>query len=195
MGTLTKPNATAPRSAAATLQQQRAPVAWLPPEGITLTEWAVVGARFGAMSRLSNFLLGDWLRFANNQWGDSYKQAARITGYDVNTLYKLVSVASKVEVFLRRKTLTWSHHALIAAFDRNEQRYWLGQAEELKWTVEDLRIELRSAQRANSIAQGSSLDATAGAKDAHARPSVALETIVCPKCGEHLVAQGSAQGR
>jgi hypothetical protein len=149
------------------------------------------------MSRLSNFMLGDWLRFANGQWGDSYKQAARITGYDVNTLYKLVSVASKVEIFLRRKRLTWSHHALVAALDRDEQSHWLGQAEELKWTVEDLRIEMRSAQRTNSTGLSRTLGvtrvaATAGADEARRVPgdgsSPSTDTIVCPKCGEHLAA-------
>jgi hypothetical protein len=159
------------------------------------------------MSRLSNFLLGDWLRFANDHWGDSYKQASRITGYDVNTLYKLVSVASKVDVFLRRKNLTWSHHALVAAFDREQQGYWLEQAEDHKWTVEDMRIELRSAQRARSGEADRALSATPTAASAarvgggdasgaaECRELRVTETIICPKCGEHLVAPNGKDER
>jgi hypothetical protein len=155
------------------------------------------------MSRLSKFLLGDWLRYANKRWGDCYVRAARLTGYDVKTLYKIVHVSTRVEPFLRRKKLSWSHHALLASLERDEQIRWLDAAEEHRWSVEDMRIEMRTALRIQEPASQGELD------DDHREPTAAVSSraastmlieavgladeIVCPKCGERLVGRDGAQ--
>lgn len=122
------------------------------------------------MSRCSQWWLGDWVRYGTTRWGEKYKEAARITGYDVKTLRNIVYVAEQVEVSRRRDNLTWSHHAEVCALGPEEQDKWLDLAASQRMTVADLRIELRGAQRDKG---GSAARSKADAKE-----------VTCPEC-EH----------
>jgi hypothetical protein len=147
------------------------PVAWTPPdEEIDAREWVHVGQRLGSMSRCSQWWLGDWVRYGTTRWGEKYKEAARITGYDVKTLRNIVYVAEQVEVSRRRDNLTWIHHAEVCALEPAEQDKWLDLAESQRMTVADLRIEVRATRRGES---GSEPPSKADAKE-----------VTCPEC-EH----------
>jgi hypothetical protein len=123
------------------------------------------------MSRCSQWWLGDWVRYGTTRWGEKYKEAARITGYDVKTLRNIVYVAEQVEVSRRRDNLTWSHHAEVCALEPAEQAKWLDLAESQRMTVADLRIEVRATRR--------------GEESASASPSKAdAKEVTCPEC-EH----------
>jgi hypothetical protein len=110
-------------------------------------EWARVGKRIGVVSRVSNWWVGDWVRYGVERWGERYVQAAKLTGYDVHSLRNMAYVASRVDSSLRRDDLTWSHHALLAALEPEAQRYWLERAVKDRLSVADLRLELRSVRR------------------------------------------------
>jgi hypothetical protein len=73
--------------------------------------------------------------------------AARITGYDDQTLMNMVYVATRFEVSRRREKLSWSHHAEVAALDREEQEWWLDRAGAGRLTVRGLRDELSCARQ------------------------------------------------
>jgi hypothetical protein len=125
------------------------PVAWTPGEGIAVNDWIRAGQRLGAMTRCSQWWLGDWVRYGTGRWGEKYKEAARITGYDVHSLRNIAYVAGRVEVSRRRDNLAWSHHAEVSALEPDEQDRWLDLASTEKMSVSDLRIELRAARRRN----------------------------------------------
>lgn len=122
-------------------------VGWVPPKELDAREWVLAGKRLGAMNRCSQWWLGDWLRYGTSRWGEKYKEAARITGYDVQTLRNIAYVAGQVEISRRRDNLTWSHHAEICALEEEEQEQWLDLAAEQRMSVADLRIELRTERR------------------------------------------------
>jgi hypothetical protein len=146
-------------------------VAWAPPdEDIDVREWVRAGQRLGSLTRCSQWWLGDWVRYGTTRWGEKYKEAARITGYDVKTLRNIVYVAEQVEVSRRRDNLTWSHHAEVCALGSEEQDKWLDLAASQRMTVADLRIELRGAQR----------DKTGTAR----RSKTEAKEVTCPEC-EH----------
>jgi ssDNA-binding Zn-finger/Zn-ribbon topoisomerase 1 len=126
------------------------------------------------LSRKSNWWVGDWLRFGAAKWGEKYALAAKITGHDTHSLENMVYVASHVDISLRRENLSWSHHFLVAALDPEQQEYWLDRALECNFTVNDLRIELKAAQRAESKG------------DAPACASAEADAVVCPQCGYKL---------
>jgi hypothetical protein len=109
-------------------------------------EWIVAGRRLGVLGRVSNWLIGDWVRAGIAQWGERYAEASKITGFDPHSLRNMAYVASRFDPSLRRDNLTWSHHALIAALEREQQIYWLDRATELRWSVSDLRTMMRSAR-------------------------------------------------
>ncbi|MGN6256088.1 MAG: LmbU family transcriptional regulator [Solirubrobacterales bacterium] len=123
-------------------------VAWIPPENLDVREWVLAGKRLGAMTRCSQWWLGDWLRYGTVRWGEKYREAARITGYDVKTLRNIAYVSGQVDVSRRRDKLTWSHHAEVCSLEPEQQDRWLNFAEREGVSVADLRIEIRSTMRA-----------------------------------------------
>jgi len=147
-------------------------VAWAPSEDIDVREWVQAGKRLGAMTRCSQWWLGDWVRYGTGRWGEKYKEAARISGYDIKTLRNIAYVAEQIEVSRRRDDLTWSHHAEVSSLEPDEQDRWLDLVASEKMSVSDLRIELRTARRRNS---GSIAPDASSAKED-------IGVVMCPKC-------------
>jgi hypothetical protein len=147
-------------------------VAWTAPASMDKPAWIRSGRRLGALGRISNWLIGDWVREGVARWGERYAEASKITGFDPHSLRNMAYVASRFDMSLRRDNLTWSHHALIAALERDEQVQWLDRATELKWSVADLRTMMRA-------------DARKGA-DANASACASSQVVNCPHCGQEL---------
>ena len=148
-------------------------LAWLPEGGLEQHEWVAVGHRFSTISRRSQWWIGDWIRYGVAAWGESYAEAARITGYDTGTLRNMAWVASEFDLSLRSDRLSWSHHALLAPLSIEEKREWLARAVDDGLSVADLRAELRRAQEKPDAA----LAAEAPAEEA-----------TCPHCGRQVSA-------
>jgi hypothetical protein len=146
-------------------------VSWIAVQEMEHLEWVIAGRKLGAMGRGSSWWIGDWLRYGTARWGEKYVEAARITGYDIHTLRNLVYVATHFEVSLRRDNLTWSHHAVVAALERDDREHWLDLAESKKLSVADLKTELRCWRRQDHI-KGHTPSSSAG--------------ITCPKCGYEI---------
>ncbi len=149
-------------------------VGWTPRANLGLDEWSAFGRRFGEIGRCSQWWLGDWIHYGNAKFGERYSRAAKLTGYDVQSLMNMVYVASRFAIYRRRENLSWSHHATVASFDVASQEYWLGRAVVDKLSVADLRIESRSSRRALQVPGG---DAASGACER-------ADSLVCPSCGE-----------
>jgi hypothetical protein len=151
-------------------------VAWSPGQDIDVRTWVKTGQRLGGMTRCSQWWLGDWVRYGNARWGEKYKEASRITGYDVQSLRNMAYVAGSIETYRRRDNLTWSHHAEVAPLDPEEQDRWLKLAETERMSVADLRIELRSARRVE------------GRSPSRARRAqLPSSKVTCPRCSHEFV--------
>jgi len=124
-------------------------VAWTPKKELQLPQWTEVGRRLGTMGRCSQWWLGDWVRYGVSKWGEKYKAAARITGYDGHSLRNMAYVASRFDLSRRRDNLSFSHHAEVSALPPEEQDVWLELASRRRLSVGDLRVELRAAGRRN----------------------------------------------
>lgn len=168
-------------------------VSWDPAGSVSLKQWIVHGHRLGTIGRGVTWWIGDWLQFGNAQFGERYVRASRITGYDVQTLMNLVYVASRFEPPRRREELSWSHHAELAALDVDEQEHWLSRAQAERFSVRDLRAELRRVQRASRAREPGAAPIDAGGAPPAAAPADADDAVVCPKCG-HELATASATG-
>ncbi|HEV3322543.1 MAG TPA: hypothetical protein VG147_10210 [Solirubrobacteraceae bacterium] len=138
-------------------------------------EWLLEGHRIGTMFRGSPWWIGDWLLYGTARWGERYAEAAKVTGYDAKSLRNMRYIASRFDLSLRRDNLTWSHHALLAGCDPDQQMYWLDRASADRFSVDDLRIELRSSQRDSKYAVGEAEDTSAVCGSA--------KGLVCPHCG------------
>lgn len=162
------------------------PIAWTPGHELDTHEWAVAGRRIGAVGRCIQWLLGDWITYGHSRFGERYARAARITGYDAQTLMNMVYVASRFQISRRREELSWSHHETLAALEREEQDQWLDRAVAHRWSVADLRMMVRASRNEISKAVHSDRESTHAAKaDPRAEgESAATGTVSCPRCGE-----------
>jgi hypothetical protein len=150
----------------------------VPDRNLEHPAWVEVGRRLGAMSRVSNWWVGDWLQYGAAKWGEKYVEAARITGYDVKTLRNIAYVAKRFDLSQRRDKLTWSHHAEVAVLEPREQAQWLDRAIVDQLSVSDLRIELRGSLRTPKTAAkvGREPDRSDGQ----------TPSMVCPHCGKTI---------
>ena len=150
------------------------PTAWLAGPDMGLAQWVENGRRLALVGRAVGWWIGDWLRYGNERFGERYARAARITGYDPQTLMNMVYVASRFDLSRRREELSFSHHAELAALDPDAQDYWLSRARAERLSVRCLREELRRERRALRGAERAALAA---------RSTLLPEDIVCPECG------------
>ena len=153
-------------------------VAWTPNADMEYRNWVLEGRRIGAMGRASPWWVGDWLLYGATRWGERYVEAVKITGYDAKSLRNMRYVASRFPSSLRRDNLTWSHHALLAAFEPDEQKHWLDRTTADKLSVDDLRIELRSARRGHY--------STSSLQDGLPNVSAEVAVVICPQCGHEI---------
>ena len=160
------------------------PLGWLGDPELPYREWIVEGRRIGLILRGSPWWIGDWLLYGTQRWGEMYSQAARVTGYDRKSLRNMRYVSSRFELSLRRDDLTWSHHALLASFEPEEQQRWLEQAATQRLSVEDLRVELRALRCGTPAHEHEPAQRGALGRD---------RTVLCPRCGEAVpIPVGSA---
>jgi hypothetical protein len=136
------------------------------------------GQSIGRLSRSSQWWVGDWLLYGGARWGEKYVHAAQITRYDVKSLRNMAWVASRITHDRRRSELSFSHHALVAMFDHDEQERWLAYAVTNRMACSDLRLALKAACRTGD-------DAGQAAPSPHAAPIAASE-VTCPRCGAQL---------
>jgi hypothetical protein len=148
-------------------------VAWVPQGDLSEPDWLAAGRRLGAISRGSQWWLGDWVRHGTSRWGDRFSEAARATGYDRSTLRSMAWIASRVDKSVRNEKLTWDHHVLVASLEPDEQRHWLERAEEEQFSVADLKLELRARRQGDRGRPD-----VKGAEDAQDGGGA-----VCPQCG------------
>jgi hypothetical protein len=149
-------------------------VAWTPNRDLDYRVWMIEGQRIGTMWRASPWWIGDWLSYGTARWGEQYVEAAKLTGYDPKSLRNIRYISSRFQLSLRRDNLTWSHHALLAGLDHDEQQRWLDRATLDHFSVEDLRIELRSEERGSYSRPTSS---------EHQSEDPAPTVVICPRCG------------
>jgi len=147
----------------------------MPDSDLDLHQWQTVGSSLGRLGRYSRWWIGDWLLYARGKWGEMYTEAIKITGYDYGSLRNMASIAQKFELSRRRDKLSWEHHAALGGLTRDDQDYWLDRAVALKWSREDLRTELRAAERLGDPRSASTSAESEGDEAA---------TLMCPKCRE-----------
>lgn len=164
-------------------------VAWTPAGELDAREWATAGRRIGAVGRNIQWLLGDWIAYGNQKFGERYARASKITGYDTQTLMNMVYVASRFEISRRREDLSWSHHETLASLEPDEQDRWLDQAIADRWAVSDLRMMLRVARKGDSAGASEEEKAETqepGSSGGRRQLSRQPLAVMCPHCGEEV---------
>jgi hypothetical protein len=123
--------------------------AWAPSRELSFEEWQDAGLKLGQIARSTQWWLGDWLNYGINNYGEKYYDAVEQTGYDVQTLMNMASIAKKFEPSRRREILSWSHHETVAKLDPPAADAILEEAEQKEWTRERLRQVVGGSRNGN----------------------------------------------
>ncbi|MER7151710.1 LmbU family transcriptional regulator [Streptomyces lydicus] len=116
------------------------------PSALSYETWESAGRRISAVANSSAWCLGDWLVYGQWRYTDRYRRAVDAVGLDYQTLRNYAWVARRFEVSRRRDTLSFNHHAEVASLLPHEQDYWLDRAQELGWSRNQLRANVRGAR-------------------------------------------------
>ena len=179
-------------------------VAWVAAGELAYDDWLRQGGRLGVAGRSSGWWIGDWVRYGAATYGQRYAVTTRVTGYNDQTLMNMVYVATRFEISRRRENLSWSHHAELAALDREQQEFWLNHATANRLSVQDLRRGLFSARNTaahdHEPAQRTGPPLSVGrlgarkSCEAPVRSSSAIgdggRLVACPHCGQTFVDAG-----
>jgi hypothetical protein len=115
------------------------------PPRLPFAAWLAVGAQLAAVAASSAWCLGDWLIYGQAAYAGRYQDAIERSGLEYQTLRNYAWVAGRFELSRRRDTLSFGHHAEVAALPEAEQDYWLRKAEEFCWSTTRLRREVRAS--------------------------------------------------
>lgn len=114
---------------------------------LSATSWEIIGRQLITAADSSSWWIGDWLAYGETTFMDRYREAIRDTCLKYQTLRNYVWVARRFELPRRRDSLSFGHHAELAALEQPEQEYWLRKAVEFGWSRNELRRCLRASQR------------------------------------------------
>jgi len=115
------------------------------PQKLSFSRWLSIGKKLSDVSTSAAWCLGDWLIHGELAYTGRYRDAIKQTSLDYQTLRNYAWVARCFELSRRRETLSFGHHAEVAALPEPEQEYWLRKAEDLGWSRNRLRREVRGS--------------------------------------------------
>lgn len=106
---------------------------------ITREDWEDAGQLLQRLDASLQWLIGDWIVLGEHlNYGDRDTFAESI-GFETKTIYDYAYVARNVEISVRTEILSFTHHKLVAAMTKKEQKKWLQKAEAEGWSVANLR--------------------------------------------------------
>lgn len=117
-------------------------------------EWVELGEHLGTAAKGSRWWVGDWVNYGEHEWGETYAEAERLTGLSVKTLEHYARVSRAFEI-PRRRGLSWSHHAEVAAMPADLADRLLDAAETNQWNRDEMRLEARKVRLALDAAKDS----------------------------------------
>ncbi|MBV9451756.1 MAG: LmbU family transcriptional regulator [Streptosporangiaceae bacterium] len=115
------------------------------PRQLPFERWVSIGRQLSAAATSSAWCLGDWLIYGEDAYCGRYRDAIEQTSLDYQTLRNYAWVVRRFRISRRRDTLSFGHHAEVAALAEPEQDFWLRKAEELGWSRNQLRREVRAS--------------------------------------------------
>lgn len=112
------------------------------PDGLSFGQWSEIGGTLKRIERSVLWWIGDWLRYGERRYGETYSQAIEASGYDIETCRAAKWVSEKIETVRRRTDLSWSHHKEVAALSQDAQDDLLDRAATQQWSRNELRAEV-----------------------------------------------------
>jgi hypothetical protein len=118
------------------------------PPGLTYDEWENIGSGIGKIALSVHWAVADWLTYGEHNYGEKYVQAADACRLEPKTLKNIQTIGLRYPPNRRRKSLSFSHHAVVAFKDPEEQDHWLDIAERKGLSKADLEKEIKDSEKA-----------------------------------------------
>jgi len=115
------------------------------PKQMAFDKWVEIGSYLSGVVSSSAWCLGDWLVYGECAFSSRYRDAIELTSLDYQTLRNHAWVARRFPMEIRRDTLSFTHHAEVAALAEHERDFWLRKAEEYGWSAKRLRREVKAS--------------------------------------------------
>lgn len=117
------------------------------PDDLEREEWSDIFQVLRKLDEAIQWAVGDLVKHAESQWGETYTAMAEATGYSEKSLREYAYIARSVDLSIRMDNLSFGHHQLVAGFKDpqtkeplvQEQRMWLERASENGWSIKALR--------------------------------------------------------
>ena len=98
-------------------------------EELSFDEWDALGQKLAPIGKSIGFIIGDWINYGEQHWGDKYEEALKRTGLAYTTLAHYAYVARRVQFCFRKQNLDYTIHAAVAKLKNPEdQKHWLNMA-------------------------------------------------------------------
>lgn len=107
-----------------------------------IEEWLRIGELLKKANHATQWWLGDWHNFGAT-YGEMASQGLDAGDYDRKSLRNFSWVANKVDLSLRRDSLTFGHHEVIASLEPKLQKKWLDKASDNNWSIQELTRHLK----------------------------------------------------
>jgi hypothetical protein len=127
------------------------PVSLALPQGLTYDQWRDTLLAYAKVGKAMQWWIGDALQYGEDRYGEEYAQAASETGYSEESLRGFQWVSSRIPPAVRRSTLSWSHHQVVAGLRDEDIPTWLIHAEKHNWSVKDLRTATRPPPKEKAV--------------------------------------------
>lgn len=114
--------------------------------------WAAYGQALQLVQEAVHWILGDWLQYGEERYGEKYAQALDATSFSYGTLRNDRWVASRIEPARRRDDLSWSHHQEVSSLEPEQQDFYLEEAERQGWSKRELREAIRK-ERSDGVCE------------------------------------------
>ena len=102
-------------------------------EDLSFEEWDDLGQKLAPIGKSIGFIIGDWINYGEQRWGNKYEEALERTGLAYTTLAHYAYVSRRVQFCFRKQNLDYTIHATVAKIkDPEEQRHWLEMAAQHK---------------------------------------------------------------
>jgi hypothetical protein len=132
------------------------------PAQLPFDRWLGIGRQLANLYSSSAWCLGDWLIYGERAYAGRYREAIERTSLDYQTLRNYAWVANRFPLSRRWDSLSFGHHAEVAAQPAAEQDYWLRKTQELGWSVKKLRNQVRTSLSERSAGEGGQADKDPG---------------------------------
>lgn len=122
------------------------------PETLSFEEWSGIGEMLQGVERSLMWWIGDWLRYGEKKYGETYTQAAHCVGKKDETVRLAKWVAERFPENVRRRTdLSWSHHKEVAGLPAETGDRMLDHARAEGWSQKELRRRVAQVRNTAKI--------------------------------------------